>query len=73
MLVAAIIFAPAAMATPALQDLIDLRTVINAAANTIGDVNNPNRGWGFNLLGGNGQLGTADLVNNVTTTILRSK
>ncbi|KAH9861610.1 hypothetical protein J1614_011362 [Plenodomus biglobosus] len=72
MLVTGIILAPAALATPALQDLVDLRTVINAAANTIGDTNNPNRGWGFNL-GGSEQLGTADLVNNVTTTILRSK
>lgn len=72
MLFTGVILAPVAIATPALQDLIDLRTVVNAAANTIGDANNPNRGWGFNL-GSNGQLGTADLVNNVTTTILRSK
>lgn len=73
MLVTGIILAPAALATPALQDLVDLRTVINAAASTIGDQNNPNRGWGFNIFGGNGQMGTADLVNNITTTILRSK
>ncbi|KAF2853969.1 hypothetical protein T440DRAFT_487246 [Plenodomus tracheiphilus IPT5] len=72
MLFTGIILAPAALATPALQDLLDLRSVINMAANTIGDTNNPNRGWGFNL-GGGGQMGTADLVNNVTTTILRSK
>lgn len=72
MLFTAIILTPAALATPALQDLIDLRAVINTAASTIGDTNNPNRGWGFNF-GGNGQMGTADLVNNVTTTILRSK
>ena len=73
MIVTGIILAPVAMATPAMQDLTDLRTVINAAANTIGDQNNPNRGFGFNLLGGSGQMGTADLVNNVTNTILRTK
>ncbi|KAI8938248.1 hypothetical protein NX059_005908 [Plenodomus lindquistii] len=72
MLFTNIIVAPVALATPALQDLLDLRTVVNAAANAIGDANNPNRGFGFNL-GGNEQLSTANLVNNVTTTILRSK
>ncbi|KAJ4320556.1 hypothetical protein N0V94_003314 [Neodidymelliopsis sp. IMI 364377] len=73
MLVTGIILAPAVMATQAVQDLTDLRTVINAAADTIGDQNNPNRGWGIGLFGGNGQMGTADLLNNVTSTILRSK
>lgn len=74
MLITGIILAPAVMATqaaPALQDLTDLRTVINAAANTIGDLNNPNRGWG--LFGSSRQMGTADLINNITTTILQSK
>ncbi|KAF2631657.1 hypothetical protein BU25DRAFT_455092 [Macroventuria anomochaeta] len=72
MLVTGIILAPAVMATPAVQDFIDLRTVINAAANTIGDLQNPNRGWG--LFGSSSsQMGTADLINNVTSTILRSK
>lgn len=71
MLVTGIILAPAVMATPAVQDLIDLRTVINSAANTIGDLHNPNRGWG--LFSSSGPMGTADLINNVTTTILRSK
>jgi hypothetical protein len=71
MLVTGIIFAPAVMATPAVQDLVDLRSVINAAASTIGDLNNPNRGWG--LFGSSSQMGTADLVNNVTSTILQSK
>ncbi|KAL6707555.1 hypothetical protein ACN47E_003904 [Coniothyrium glycines] len=73
MLVTGIILAPVALATPALQDLVDLRSVINAAANTIGDQNNPNKGWGISFLGGNNQMGTADLINNVTMTILRSK
>ncbi|KZM28304.1 uncharacterized protein EKO05_0000201 [Ascochyta rabiei] len=71
MLVTGIILAPAVMATPAVQDLVDLRVVINAAANTIGDLNNPNRGWG--LFGDSSQMGTANLINNVTSTILQSK
>jgi hypothetical protein len=74
MLVTGIILIPTAIATtPAVQDLVDLRSVINAAASAIGDPNNPNRGFGFNLLGGSGQMGTADLVNNITNTILRGK
>jgi|TARA_R110002003_G_scaffold104_41_gene8552 hypothetical protein len=71
MLVTGIILAPVALATPAVQDLINLRTVINAAANTIGDTKNPNRGWGFG--GSGGVMGTADLVNNVTNTVLGMK
>lgn len=71
MLVTGIILAPAVMATPAVQDFLDLQTVIDGAANTIGDLNNPNRGWG--LFGGSSQMGTADLLNNVTSTILQSK
>ena len=70
MLITGIILAPAAMATPAIQDLADLKCIIDAAASSIGDPNNPNRGFGFNLLGGSGQMGTADLVNNITNTIL---
>ncbi|KAF1945781.1 hypothetical protein EJ02DRAFT_463030 [Clathrospora elynae] len=73
MLVTGVILIPTVMATPAVQDLVDLRNVINAAASAIGDPNNPNRGFGFNMLGNGGQMGTADLVNNVTTTILRGK
>jgi hypothetical protein len=73
-LVTGIMLAPAALATPAVQNLIDLRTVINAAAATIGDTHNPNLGFGFGLgLGSNGQMGTADLVNNITTTVLQMK
>jgi hypothetical protein len=71
MLVTGIILAPAVMATPAVQDLTDLRTVINSAASTIGDLQNPNRGWG--LFGSSSQMGTADLINNITSTILQSK
>jgi hypothetical protein len=76
MLVTGIIFVPAAMATPAVQNLIDLRAVINAAATTVGDPHNPNLGWGLglgSLFGGSGQMGTADLVNNITSTILQMK
>jgi Tfp pilus assembly major pilin PilA len=73
MLVTGVILVPTAIATPAVQDLVDLRNVINAAANAIGDPNNPNRGFGFNLLAGNGNMGTAGLLNNITTTILRGK
>ncbi|KAG9388670.1 hypothetical protein A1F94_001563 [Pyrenophora tritici-repentis] len=73
MLITGIILAPAAMATPAVHDLADLQSVIDAAASSIGDPNNPNRGFGFNLLGGSGQMGTADLVNNITNSILRGK
>jgi hypothetical protein len=72
MLLSGIILAPAALATPAVQDFTDLRTVINAAASTIGDPNNANRGWGFNI-GSGGGMGTADLVNNITNTVLRMK
>lgn len=74
MLVTGIIMIPTAMATPAaVQDLTDLQSVINSAASAIADPNNPNRGFGFNLFGGSGQMGTADLVNNITNTILRGK
>ncbi|CAN9431292.1 unnamed protein product [Alternaria alternata] len=73
MLVTGMILVPTAVATPAVQDLVELRSVINAAASAIGDPNNPNRGFGFNIFGGSGQMGTADLVNNITNTILSEK
>jgi hypothetical protein len=74
MLVTGIILIPAAVATtPAVQDFADLKSVINAAASAIGDPNNPNRGFGFNVFSGSGQMGTADLVNNITNSILRGK
>ncbi|KAH7409971.1 hypothetical protein DE146DRAFT_775200 [Phaeosphaeria sp. MPI-PUGE-AT-0046c] len=72
MLLAGIILVPTALATPAVQDFADLRTVINAAAGTIGDPKSPNRGWGFSVGSGNG-MGTADLINNITNTVLRVK
>jgi hypothetical protein len=72
MLLTGIILAPVAIATPAVQDFTNLRTVINAVADTVGDTNNPNRGWGFGFGGGNA-MGTADLVNNITTTVLAVK
>jgi hypothetical protein len=72
MLFSGIILVPSAIATPAVRDLADLRTIVNAAARTIGDPNNPNRGWGFNI-GNGGSMGTADLINNITNTALRMK
>jgi hypothetical protein len=72
MLLMGTILAPLAIATPAVQDLTNLRNVINAAADKIGDANNPNRGWGFGI-GGGDTMGTADLVNNITTTVLAVK
>lgn len=71
MLVTGIILAPAVMATPAVQDLTDLRTVINSVAATIGSPQNPNKGW--SLFGSSNEMGTADLINNITSTILQSK
>lgn len=72
MLFTGIILAPVALATPAVQDLTDLRTVVDAAAKAIGEPNNPNRGWGFNI-GNKGGMGTADLLNNITNTVLQIK
>ncbi|KAF3045124.1 hypothetical protein E8E12_009445 [Didymella heteroderae] len=71
MLVTSLVLAPAVMATSAVQDLTDLRTVINSVASTIGSPQNPNKGWG--LFGGSKEMGTADLINNITSTILQSK
>lgn len=73
MLVASVLLAPIVLAIPAIQDLDNLRSVINAAASTIGSPNNTNRGWGFGFGNGNGKMGTADLVNNITTTVLGMK
>lgn len=71
MFVTGIILAPAAAATPAVQDLVNMRAVINAASDTIGSLQNPNRGWGLFRIGS--QMGTADLLNNITSTVLQSK
>lgn len=75
MLVSCLLLAPIATATvaPAAQDLADLTSIINAAADAIGDPNNANRGFGVNPTSSIGQMGTADLVNNITSTILRGK
>jgi hypothetical protein len=73
MLLSGIVLLPTvAAAPPAVQDLTDMRTVINAAASRIGDANNPNLGWGLRT-GSGGDMGTADLVNNITTSLLRLK
>ncbi|KAF2878115.1 hypothetical protein BDV95DRAFT_589090 [Massariosphaeria phaeospora] len=58
----------------AFSDLRDLRAIIDSAANTIGAPTNSSRNWG--ILSPNtapAQLGTADLVSNITSTILRAK
>jgi hypothetical protein len=72
MLVTGTIIVPVALATPAVQDLVNLRFVVNAAASIIGDQKNPNRGWGIGFGGGSG-TSTADLVNNITSTVLQMK
>ncbi|KAF2005855.1 hypothetical protein P154DRAFT_286406 [Amniculicola lignicola CBS 123094] len=56
----------------ALTDLKDLKTVINSAATTIGTPTNSSRNWGF-LSPATGQLGTADLLQNITSSILKAK
>ncbi|EUC51297.1 hypothetical protein COCMIDRAFT_43606, partial [Bipolaris oryzae ATCC 44560] len=63
----------AAAVAPAVQDLADLRSLINAAANYIGDPNNAVSGFSFSSMTGVSSMGTADLVNNITSTILRGK
>ena len=45
MLLTPIILASPIIATSATQDLANLRTVINAAVGTIGDPDNPFKGW----------------------------
>jgi hypothetical protein len=60
--------------SPANDDLSNLRTIINTAADSISAMSNSSTGW--YLFGGDNtsgaQTGTADLVNNITTTILKS-
>src|SRR5690349_5747227 len=73
MLLTPIILASPIIATPATQDLTDLRTVINAVVGTIGDPNNPFKGWGLNIGAEKERLGTANLVNNITQTVLGLK
>ncbi|KAJ5029612.1 hypothetical protein J3E72DRAFT_177547 [Bipolaris maydis] len=75
MLVASLVLIPIAAAAiaPAVQDLADLRSMINAAANSIGGPDNAVFGFGFSSLVGSNSMDTADLVNNITSTILRGK
>ncbi|OAG11271.1 uncharacterized protein CC84DRAFT_1253768 [Paraphaeosphaeria sporulosa] len=57
----------------AVQDLVDLKTVIDATAATIDAAPN-NSSWGFfSPASPAGSLGTADLIANISTTILRAK
>ncbi|KAF2106308.1 hypothetical protein BDV96DRAFT_336677 [Lophiotrema nucula] len=56
----------------ALSDLQDLQMNINSAATSIGTKTNSSRNWGF--FGADPkEAGTADLVSNISTTILRVK
>jgi hypothetical protein len=56
----------------AVQDLQDLQSIIDSAATTINAVPN-NSSWGFlNPASPAGSLGTADLVSNITTSVLRA-
>ena len=60
--------------SPANDDLSNLRAIVNNAADSISAMNNYSTGW--DLFGGDStggtQMGTANLVNNITTTILKS-
>ncbi|KAF2445751.1 hypothetical protein P171DRAFT_431147 [Karstenula rhodostoma CBS 690.94] len=57
----------------AVQDLADLKTVIDSTAATIDAAPN-NSSWGFfSPASPAGSLGTADLIANISTTILRAK
>ncbi|KAF2661739.1 hypothetical protein K491DRAFT_773716 [Lophiostoma macrostomum CBS 122681] len=71
MFVSGIILAPAIRAD-ALRDLGDLTTIINSAAATIGAPQNESRPWGFMSTSGQDQIGTADLIQNITTTLLKA-
>ncbi|KAF2640016.1 hypothetical protein P280DRAFT_518447 [Massarina eburnea CBS 473.64] len=57
----------------AVQDLQDLKTVIDSATATIDAAPN-NSTWGFfNPAAPQGAMGTADLVTNITTSVLRAQ
>ncbi|KAF2739394.1 hypothetical protein EJ04DRAFT_310504 [Polyplosphaeria fusca] len=69
MLITGVLLAPAA--ADALTDFQGLQTIINTAAGTIGATTNSTR-WGF-AGPASGTLGTANTIENITTTILRTK
>jgi hypothetical protein len=75
MLITGLVLAPIATATvaPAVRDLADLKSIINVAASYIGDPNSSHHSSAFSSTSGSGQIGTAGLVNNITSTILRGK
>ncbi|EMD66583.1 hypothetical protein COCSADRAFT_353925 [Bipolaris sorokiniana ND90Pr] len=75
MLVTSLVLLPiaAAAVAPAVQDFTDLRNLINTVANSIGAPNNAVSGFSFSSMIGSSSMGTADLVNNITSTILRGK
>ncbi|KAJ4346980.1 uncharacterized protein N0V89_010913 [Didymosphaeria variabile] len=72
MIVTGIILLPTVI-PHAVQDLADLKTIINSTAATIDAAPN-NSSWGFfSPASPAGSLGTADLIANISTTILRAK
>ncbi|KAF2687712.1 hypothetical protein K458DRAFT_267806, partial [Lentithecium fluviatile CBS 122367] len=71
MILTGILLAPTAV-PHAVQDLQDLKTIIDAAATTIKAAPN-NSSWGFlSPASPAGAMGTADLISNITTTVLRA-
>ncbi|KAJ4303754.1 hypothetical protein N0V90_002655 [Kalmusia sp. IMI 367209] len=72
MLLPGVILLPT-VAPHAVQDLADLKTIIDSTAATINAAPN-NSSWGFfSPASPAGALGTADLIANISTTILRAK
>lgn len=75
MIVTGVLLVPTAVPTAipsAVQDLQDLEIVIDTAATSINEAPSNSR-WGFfDPAAPAGPLGTADLVSNVTTTVLRA-
>jgi hypothetical protein len=61
--------------SPAMDDMSNINSIVNAAADSIRTMGDSNSGW--NLFGDSNasgtHMGTAGLVNNITTTILKSK
>jgi len=71
MILTGILLVPTAV-PHAVQDLQDLKSIIDSAATTINAAPN-NSSWGFfSPASPAGAMGTADLVANITTTVLRA-
>ncbi|KAF2711705.1 hypothetical protein K504DRAFT_475475 [Pleomassaria siparia CBS 279.74] len=70
MLITGLVLTPTILADAA-ADLTGLKTIVNAAANTIGEPTNSSRNWGEGS--GVGIMGTANVVENITQTVLNAK